>query len=79
MRFANRLQYQSIYKSNNPCTYMCSLLCQSSNTYVARNRRLMFYRLNINGNNLKLCNEARLTKSFKCNTECTLMGETSAS
>ncbi len=55
---------------------MCSLLCRTSNTAVANNRRLLMYTLNTTDNNLYACDKATLANAFICNKQCTMIGET---
>ncbi len=74
--------YYSAINSNNPCIYMCAILCQSSNTSVAINRRILLGRLRDDGSIF----ETNLTKQTikktllhkvttdNCNNECKAMG-----
>ncbi len=68
--------YRSICLSNNQCTYMCALLCRSSNTAVAKNRRLLMSKLNSDGHDLISCTKISLASQYTCDIRCSTMGET---
>ena len=60
--------YDSISKSNNECTRFCSLLCKSSRSAIAENRRMLLS----NFNKRELCEieTPLLQKYFRCNGIC---------
>jgi len=65
--------YDSISKSNNECTCFCLLLCKSSRSAVAQNRRMLLS----NFNKRELCEieTPMLLKYFHCNEICKNEGD----
>jgi len=66
--------YHSICTSDNYCTRLCSLLCQSSRTAVANNRRIVCATLNVDGDCLHAYKKSALMKCFECQNECRMYG-----
>ena len=75
--------YYNTINNNNPCISMCGILCQSSNTSVAINRRILLKNLgddgsilysNVSKHTIKKILLHNLTQS-NCNDECEAMGK----
>ena len=62
--------YQSICVSNNECTRLCSMLCKTSMTPVAMNRRQLCAKLNICGEFLNEYCKSKLLKIYECTENC---------
>ncbi len=66
--------YQSVCVSENKCTRLCSLLCKSTRTAVAKNRRLLLFKLGIPQLFVGSCNKVMLSEKYKCGDVCMAEG-----